>query len=91
MTQLLNRKSIVVATVWLLSLVAVAGWAQRPEPVRPPVIVDGMPMGPVITGSDLGFQRVVGVPGHKGAVVGRWLVRVDGQWMPTESPLMFSR
>jgi hypothetical protein len=37
-------------------------------------------MGAVITGDDIGFQPVFNSTTPPGAVSGRWMVRVDGQW-----------
>jgi len=40
----------------------------------------GDTMGPVISGDDIGFQPVYSPTTPAGAVAGRWMVRVDGEW-----------
>lgn len=82
----MNIKNLVaVAVVWLLSLVGVAVWAQ----VNPPgsdwkivtkdgqVLAQGAQIGTVVAGDDIGF-RVTG--DAKGKVVGRMVVKINGQW-----------
>jgi hypothetical protein len=40
----------------------------------------GDTMGPVISGADIGFQPMFSPNTPAGAVAGRWMVRVDGEW-----------
>jgi hypothetical protein len=40
----------------------------------------GDTMGPVISGDDIGFQPVYSPNTPFGAVAGRWMVRVNGEW-----------
>jgi hypothetical protein len=49
--------------------------AQQPRTVGP-----GDTMGPVIAGDDIGFQPVYSPNTPAGAVAGRWMVRVNGEW-----------
>ena len=76
-----TRNLVAVAVVWILSLVSVAVWAQGNPPSR--VVQPGQLLGdgPVVTGENIGFQRVF-TPGDKpGKVTGRIVVKIDGQWM----------
>ena len=71
--------------MWAASLAGVAVWAQRPTvevqgrapnlEVRP-----GQAYGPIISGQDIGFQRVWTRSGDQGRIAGRLMVRVDGEW-----------
>jgi hypothetical protein len=48
---------------------------QQPRTLRP-----GQTVGSVISGDDIGFQPVHSPNTPAGAVAGRWMVRVDGEW-----------
>lgn len=49
--------------------------AGQPRTIRP-----GDTLGPVIAGEDIGFQPVFSANTPAGAVAGRWMVRVNGEW-----------
>ena len=54
--------------------------APRFQAVQPaPEIQLGQPVGNIITGENIGFQRS-GLPPSGGTVTGRLVVKVDGQW-----------
>jgi hypothetical protein len=63
---------IVVVVLWLVSLVAVGVLAQGQQP---------QPM--VISGNDIGFRPDPVQRGKR--VVGAWVVRINGQWVETQS------
>jgi hypothetical protein len=76
----MSRRAITVtAFVWVLSLVSVAVWAQSVQP--------GQPVGDVITAENIGFQRTATVPTKDGKVFGKWMVKVNGKWFETQSPI----
>lgn len=81
-----RKTALLIATLWIVSLVGVAVWAQSPGPT----MREGRNIGDVITGDNIGFQRVV-APTRSGAVVGRWMVKIDGQWRVTEPPITVVR
>ena len=75
-----NRARLILAFVWIVSLVAVAATAnaQRSAAYTP------LPEPKVMTGADLGF-RVEGTVGDKPA--GTLVIRVNGKWVePTSVP-----
>lgn len=78
-----NRKWVFVAVAWATSLVGVGLWAQETKRAPEVVVKPGQPYGEVFTGADIGFQRVAGTPDHEGRIPGRWLVKVNGQWVET--------
>jgi len=98
-------KAPALITAWIVSLVGVALWAQAnpqsPPPAAPvqrgqagpaQVVGPGMPYGPIISGADIGFQRVgTGVPIPNGKLVGKLMVRVNGEWMEAQSPMSVVR
>jgi hypothetical protein len=45
------------------------------------------PFGDVITGENIGFQRVSQRPNKENVIVGKLMVRINGQWFETASPL----
>jgi hypothetical protein len=76
-----NMKARMAVAVTVLLVGLVGGWvsaqvfqAPRLVPVQPPI---------VLSGSDIGF-RVEARSGD--AQVGTLVVRVDGQWVPAQSP-----
>jgi hypothetical protein len=71
------RASVVVALVWLASLVGVGVWAQTAPEQR------------VISGGDLGF-RVERVQSD-GTPVGKLVVRTNGKWVETGFSVGVSR
>ena len=88
----MNRRLIAVtALAWVLSLVSVGVWAQSGTPRVVPPIQTGQPVGDVITGENIGFQRIAAMPDSDGKVVGRWMVKVNGKWMETKAPVGVQR
>lgn len=87
-------KIAAVAVVWAASLLAVGVWAQggsganvqrAPEFVRP-----NQPTGPVISGENLGFQPM-GPGTRDGRLMGRLVVRVNGEWLEIVSAVSVVR
>jgi hypothetical protein len=56
--------------------------AQQPQMLRP-----GDAVGPVIAGGDIGFRPVYDPHTPAGAVTGRWMVRVNGEWLEAATPV----
>ena len=84
----MNRKLIVALIAGWVSLAGVALWAQARREV--PGVMAGQPYGEIISGADIGFQRVAGqIAGQAdtGKVVGRMMVRINGQWYEAQSPI----
>jgi hypothetical protein len=87
------RKLPLVAFVWLLSVFAVAVWASaqaQPAPIPSPRV---LPPGQddaakIISGNDIGF-RVEDVKNNR--LVGRFVVRVNGQWREVEEAAITKR
>jgi hypothetical protein len=81
-----------IAVLWALSLVGVSVWAQggivRPAaPGRAQEIIPyGANMGDVISGADIGFQRI-SAPSEPGKIAGKLVVRVNGRWLEADSSL----
>jgi hypothetical protein len=76
---MLSRRATVVV-LWLVSMfiAGVLGYAQTPLPPRAPRSTEPPT---VISGNDLGFR----VDARKGNTpLGRFVVRVDGQWVEIE-------
>ena len=76
-------KRIIVATLWVGSMLAAGVWghAQTTLPLPRPAPSPGQTQQTVISGSDLGFR----VDGRKGNTpLGRFVVRIDGQWVEIE-------
>lgn len=85
------RKAVIVTLVWVASLVGATLWAQAGNPTSAPGVQMGEPHGPIITGENIGFQRIAGPPSRDGSLVGRLVVKVDGQWFKTTSPMTIVR
>ena len=81
-----RRLVAVIAFAWIVSLVSVAVWAQAGDR-RPIQRFAGDPVGDVITAENIGFQRVLADPTKDGKVTGRWMVRINGKWMETQTPV----
>ena len=78
----MNRTKLMTgALIWVASLIGVAAWASQGEQAPPfkmgKHIMIGEPYGEIISGADLGFQRVAAPDGK---VTGRLMVRIDGEW-----------
>ena len=88
-----RRHVITIAMLWVMSLGAVAAvgaWSaqgQQSQPGQPGTILvspsqPGDPIGPVIAGAEIGFQRVVSMQRDTpGEITGRWMVKVNGVWL----------
>jgi hypothetical protein len=89
-----TKRSIAIVVVWAVSMLGAGilarqtsqGAAKETASSAAP----GQPYGTVITGADLGFQRV-GPADRNGTLSGYLVVRVDGQWRPTNTPVQLSR
>lgn len=77
------RKLAAVALAWALSLVGVGLWAQGAQggAVKPPRTIEtGKLIGDIITGENIGFQRIASTSERSGQVTGRIMVKIDGEW-----------
>ena len=93
------RRTLVIATIWVGSLLGAVAWAQTggggAGTVELPqrgvnVLRTGDAYGRVITGDDFGIQRVAG-PSDRDKVLGRLMVRIDGEWREVQFPVTFVR
>jgi len=94
------KKLPLVVFVWLLSMFAVGVWASGqappqaiPLPPAPAPPARGVPPaqddpGRIISGNDIGF-RVEDVKNNR--LVGRFVVRVNGQWREVEESAITKR
>jgi hypothetical protein len=87
-------KVLILAVGWVVSLVTVGGWAQagggwniQSQTPNARELRPGDKIGDVITGPDIGFQRVVGQTGRAGSVSGYFVVRVNGEWLMATAPM----
>ena len=83
-----RRNLIVVAVLWVVSLLAVSGFAfqQTQTPPLPP-----SPDSRVISGADIGF-RIEGWEGSR--PTGTLVIRVNGKWVEATSakkPVLITR
>lgn len=87
----MTRRTIVAfAAVWTVSVVGTALLAQSDRQAVPESRL-GQTVGPIITGADnIGFQRVA-AQGDPGKVVGKWMVKINGVWLETQSPIGITR
>jgi len=86
----MNRRLIVgLCAAWIVSLVGVGLWAQG-DLQRVPTPTEGQPVGDVISGENIGFQRLA-APTQAGKVVGRWMVRVNGKWVEAQPHISVTR
>ena len=75
------RKMSILIAVWLVSMLLVGMWAYAQAPVKPaPPLTPDEPAR-IISGNDIGF-RVDDVRSNR--LVGRFVVRVNGQWREVE-------
>jgi hypothetical protein len=94
------RRLSFLALVWLLSMFAVGTWASGQAPPQP-VPLPPAPLPParglppaqddparIISGNDIGF-RVEDVKNSR--LVGRFVVRVNGQWREVEEAAITKR
>ena len=78
------RHVIVIAIAWAPSLLCVGLWAQGTTQTQPfQGVQEGEPHGAIITGENIGFQRLAGPPDRDGRITGRIMVRINGQWFET--------
>jgi hypothetical protein len=73
------RTYIVLVVLWLASLVGVGVLAQGQQPQ--PMVISG--------NDDIGFRPDAVQRGNR--VVGTWVVRINGQWVETQSATTLSR
>ena len=78
------KNRVAVAVVWVLSLVGVAVWAQDSQSrivTKDGKVLQALPegaqVGNVITGENIGFKVNRDT---RGQILGRMVVKVDGQW-----------
>jgi hypothetical protein len=77
---------IAIGTLWIASLVGVGLWAQASRKMAP-LPTPHKPLGDIITGENIGFQRVELPPRKDGSVVGWWMIKIDGEWRATAQPI----
>ncbi len=46
----------------------------------------GQPVGPIITGDNIGFQLIAGRQGD--VATGKLMIRIDGRWLPAATPMV---
>lgn len=87
----MRTRHIVVAILWTASLLGVGVWAQGgaganqvPAPVQRPAL-PGATQGPVLSGENIGFQPIGPQDDPDGRLRGRFVVKVQGQWVPVYS------
>jgi hypothetical protein len=88
------RTTLLIGGAWILSLFAVGAWAQGgagANAQQPRIIQPGEPHGVLITSENLAFQRFAGQPSQEGRIVGKLMVRVNGQWLEAEPPVRVVR
>jgi hypothetical protein len=88
---MVRRKTVLVAVAWIVSLVSTALWAQgniqsesRGSVMRE--IRPGQAIGQVISSGDIGFQRLANPNERPGTLTGRWMVRLNGEWLVATGP-----
>ena len=86
------RKRFIAVALWVVSIFAAGMWGHAqvtPPPREPrPAPSQGQPQQTVISGADLGFR----VDARKGNTrVGRFVVRIDGQWVEIEESASIRR
>jgi hypothetical protein len=90
------KKAFLLVVVWIVSMFAAGMWAHAQAPVPSPPVPSPAPRLPgaqtepptVISGNDLGF-RVEDLRNRR--VVGRFVVRVNGQWLEVEEASVTKR
>jgi hypothetical protein len=84
------RRMSTLVVVCVVSMFAVGMWAyaQAPLPQRPPQSAPATEPPSMISGSDLGFR----VESRRGnTAVGRFMVRINGQWLDVEESVVAKR
>ena len=92
----MKRRTLIVAVIgWMAVAFGVGLWAQaagqQSGQRRAPTFQPGQPVGPVISGENIGFQPVAGEKARPGTIIGKIMVRVDGQWLEVQSPITVVR
>jgi hypothetical protein len=85
------KKACLLVVVWIVSMFAAGMWASAQAPLPSPAPrVPGAQTEPptVISGNDLGF-RVEDLRNRR--VLGRFVVRVNGQWLEVEEASVTKR
>jgi len=78
----------VVAVLWATSLLGVGLWAQeRRGDVE--IISEGKAYGPVLSGENIGFQRIHSAGDSQTNVIGRLVVKINGEWLVATAPVTF--
>ena len=86
---MIRRTLFVVAVLWATSLLGVGLWAQQRRFDGGQEIIEGQPYGPVLSGENIGFQRIHNPTDKEGTVSGRLVVRINGEWLVATSPVSF--
>ena len=84
------RRMSTFIVLWVISICAVGIWAyaQAPLPQRPPQSGRDSEPAAVISGSDIGFR----MENRRGnTAVGRFVVRINGQWLDVEESIVAKR
>jgi hypothetical protein len=87
------RLVLVIVLSMVVGAVGSHLWAQtQPDPPMR-LVTPGTGYGEIISGADIGFQRVVSLNGQApaGKIIGRLLIRVDGQWLEAQGPITIAR
>ena len=79
----------VVAVLWATSLLGVGLWAQQRVYEGVDRISEGQPYGPVLSGENIGFQRIFIKGDQEGNVSGRLVVKINGEWLVATAPVTF--
>ncbi|HKV98837.1 MAG TPA: hypothetical protein VJN96_03375 [Vicinamibacterales bacterium] len=74
-----TRHVFLIAILWVVSLLGVGLWAQRGAPADG-AGANANPIGPVITGENIGFQPVPSELANSDRVTGYFVVKVHGRW-----------
>jgi hypothetical protein len=77
---------LVIGVIWAASLFGAGLWAQSGQWQPVPMNRMGQPLGDVISGDDIGIQRIASPPDREGRITGRLMVRVDGKWREVVFP-----
>ena len=87
-----SSRMLVLVVAWAASLLGVGLWAQAGTGWKEaPVIQMGQPHGDIITGADIGFQRIAAPAERDGKIAGRLMVRINGQWSEVTFPARLVR
>jgi len=83
----MKARHVIVGILWLSSVLGVGLWAQggaganqRQAPT--PTYEPGALMGSPITSENLGFQRVAAQEAADDRIIGYFVVKLHGRWVP---------